>query len=118
MNKLSNLLFAILMMASLQSFGQRKVEIRFEVDGVCGMCETRIEKALLETPGVWAAEWDVESHEVFVVYKPKKVSEMDLHRAVAEVGHDTQKVKAKSDDYNALNGCCKYKDEDVVNNHK
>ncbi|NCF95569.1 MAG: ATPase [Bacteroidetes bacterium] len=118
MNKLSSLLFAVLMMASLQSFGQKKVEIRFEVDGICGMCETRIEKALLETPGVWAAEWDKASHEVFVVYKPKKVSEMELHRAVAAVGHDTKKVKAKSEIYHALNDCCKYKDEDVVKNHK
>ncbi len=39
-------------------------EATFWVDGVCGMCEKRIESALLNTPGVKFADWSRETHTV------------------------------------------------------
>jgi mercuric ion binding protein len=109
------LLFLVL--SSVSVFAQKKVELRFNTDGVCGMCEKRIESALLDIDGVWTADWTIESHETWVVYNPKKVSELDLQRAVAAVGHDTPLVKAKDEDYAKVHACCKYRDEQVVKAH-
>ncbi len=99
------------------AFAQKKIEITFQTDGVCGMCEQRIETALLEIDGVWTADWDQDTHATFVVYNPKKVKEIELHQAVAAVGHDTPKVKAKDEDYAKVHACCKYRDEEVQNSH-
>ncbi len=84
-------------------------EVTFWVNGVCGMCEKRIESALINSPGVKFADWDIETLQVKVVYNSKKLSEQKLHEIVAGVGHDTQKVRAKDEDYAKVNGCCKYR---------
>ena len=55
------------------AFGQKKVEITFQTDGVCGMCEKRIETALLNTPGVRFADWSTETHQVKVAFNSKKL---------------------------------------------
>lgn len=111
------LLLLILFGGSTTVLAQRKVEITFQTDGVCGMCEKRIETALIDTKGVWTADWDLETHATYVVYNPKKVSEMDLHHAVAAVGHDTPVVKATDEDYAKVHACCKYRDEEVTSSH-
>lgn len=85
----------------------KKKEITFEVAGACKMCKTRIEEGL-DIKGVKFAEWNVESHECKVVFDPRKISEEDVHKAIAKVGHDTKKVKAADEDYNNLHGCCHY----------
>ena len=84
-------------------------EVTFWVNGVCGMCEKRIESALINSPGVKFADWDIETLQVKVVYNSKKLSEQKLHEIVAGVGHDTQKVRAEDEDYAKVNGCCKYR---------
>jgi len=115
---MKNRFLAMLLMAlPTLALGQKKVEITFQTDGVCGMCEKRIEKALLGLDGVWTADWNQETHATFVVFNPKRVSEMDLHNTVAGVGHDTQKVKAKDEDYAKVHACCKYREEEVVSAH-
>jgi len=88
---------------------QKDVRLEFEVDGVCGMCKERIENAAL-IKGVKFAEWDKETQILQVVYRPKKVTELDIHRAVAEMGHDTPKVKATKEAYQKLPACCAYRD--------
>lgn len=57
---------------SINLFGQKKVELKFITNGVCEMCENRIEKSLLKLKGVWTVEWDVKTEETLVVYFPKK----------------------------------------------
>ena len=88
----------------------------FKVDGVCGMCEERIEKAAM-LEGVKSAEWDEDSHDFTVTYKPSKVKLIQIHEAIAGVGHDTELVKAKDEVYNNIHGCCKYRDEEVRADH-
>ena len=83
--------------------------IEFEVRGVCGMCKDRIENAA-QIKGVKFAEWNKKEQKIKVIYKTKKVTEMAIHKAIAEHGHDTQKVKAKDEVYDKLPGCCKYRD--------
>lgn len=82
---------------------------KFKVYGKCGMCETRIEKAASNLDGVQKADWNAENQMLEVQYDESKVSSMDIHKAVAKVGHDTDKVKAEKEVYNNLPECCKYK---------
>ncbi|MFP4555464.1 MAG: heavy-metal-associated domain-containing protein [Bacteroidales bacterium] len=79
----------------------------FKVYGLCGMCKTRIENAA-KVEGVHSATWSQSDQMLSVEYSPSKVSVETLHKNVAEVGHDTKKVKASDDVYNNLPACCKY----------
>lgn len=97
------------LMLGLSMFAQKKAEITFEVSGVCGMCEDRIEKSL-DISGVIMADWDRKTKDLTVVYKTNKLSETQIHQRVADAGHDTEKVKATDEVYANLHGCCKYRD--------
>jgi hypothetical protein len=88
---------------------QKRMETTFKVQGLCGMCEDRIETAL-DVKGVVLADWDVESKSLRVVYKPQVLSEEQLHALVAGVGHDTDRLRATDDVYAGLHGCCKYRE--------
>lgn len=87
---------------------EKKEEATFEVSGVCGMCEDRIESAL-DVKGIVMADWDLETKQLHVVYNPKKISEDDIHALLNEVGHDTEKSRATAEQYEGLHGCCKYR---------
>ncbi len=105
----------MLLFLANQSMAQ-KVTTTFMVDGVCGMCEERIEKAA-KIKGVKSAEWDVDSHIFTVTYDSSKVELIKIHKAIAGVGHDTELVKAKDEVYDNIHGCCKYRDEEVRADH-
>ena len=93
--------------------GQKKEKetrtIEFQVSGVCKMCKTRIENGAL-IKGVKKAEYDGEKSLLTVVYRADKITEDDIHKAVANIGHDTDKVKAPEEAYKKLPGCCAYRD--------
>jgi mercuric ion binding protein len=80
----------------------------FKVYGKCGMCKKRIEGAARKLEGVESANWDVDSKILTVKYDRASLKEMDVHEAIANVGHDTEKVKATDEAYDKLMGCCKY----------
>ncbi len=105
---MKKLFIGLLLLVSGSALAQTS-EVTFWVNGVCGMCEKRIESALINSPGVKFADWDIETLQVKVAYNSKKLSEQKLHEIVAGVGHDTQKVRAKDEDYAKVNGCCKYR---------
>jgi Cu(I)/Ag(I) efflux system membrane fusion protein len=79
------------------------------VQGKCGMCKTRIEKAAKSVTGVTSAQWNGETKALTFTYDEKKTSPDAVGKAVAKVGHDTDKYKAEDKVYNALPGCCKYR---------
>lgn len=83
----------------------------FEVDGKCSMCKDRIEKAAQKVKGVKKATWDQEAKQLSMTYHEDKAKVMDVHRRIAAAGHDTGKVQAKDEDYQALPMCCKYREE-------
>lgn len=104
------MLFVLLCSGVAAQEKQPKVVTKeFEVSGVCGMCEKRIEKAAL-MKGVKFADWNKQTQMLKVIYKTQKIEELDIHKAVAKVGHDTQKVKADDVVYNSLPACCAYRD--------
>lgn len=91
--------------------------VEFKVFGNCGMCKSRIEKAL-NVDGVESAKWDEETKMATVAYNSEKISDDKLHHLVAEVGHDTEKVKAKDETYSKLHGCCKYERSETKTDDK
>lgn len=82
---------------------------QFKVEGVCSMCKKRIENGAL-IKGVKKAEWNTETGLITVTYDPEKISLLDIHKAIAEIGHSTDKVKAESSAYDKLPACCQYSD--------
>ncbi|MEX2592014.1 MAG: heavy-metal-associated domain-containing protein [Anditalea sp.] len=80
----------------------------FYVDGKCGMCKNRIENAVKDLKGIEAVNWDVETKALTVKYNASKVKEAEIHQKIADVGHDTEKLKASDEAYSSLPGCCKY----------
>lgn len=83
----------------------------FHVNGACGMCKNRIEEAALSVKGVNAAEWNQESKMINVSFNTE-IDVMDIHKAIAKVGHDTKMVKADNEVYNALPECCLYRESE------
>ena len=102
------LLLAALMLAAVSTQAQ-KAEKTFGVAGVCGMCEDRIEAAF-DQKGIVAADYDLETKQLHVIYKTKKWNEESLHKLATVIGHDTEKYKATDGAYANIHGCCKYRD--------
>lgn len=101
------------------TFAQNKnARATMEVDGVCLMCKSRIEKACLKTKGVKSAVWDVKSHELSLIYDERKTNLETIQASVLEVGHDTKDAKATDEAYASVHHCCKYREESVQDDHK
>ena len=108
MKILALILFALFMSANVQA--QKKADITFSVSAACEMCEKRIESAY-DVKGIVSADYDLKTKKLHVVYKTKVFTDvLDVHRIAANVGHDTEMVKATDEVYNNLHGCCKYRD--------
>lgn len=87
----------------------RKLETaEFMVYGNCGMCKDRIERAARSIKGVVVAQWDEETQNLKIKYQPGMVQLQDVHQTIANVGHDTDQVKASDKIYEELHHCCKY----------
>lgn len=111
------LIFTILV--STLAFAQNKnAKASMEVDGICGMCKERIEKAAIRTKGVKSAVWNVDTHELKLIYDERKTDLTKISKKLASVGHDTKMIKATEEQYQSVHPCCRYRDEDVKNDHK
>ena len=113
----TNLLLVVMILFFSISFSQTKSQMIF-VDGVCGMCEKRIESNCLATKGIKMADWNKENRMLKVIFNEKKISLDEIHKKVASIGHDTKLETATDEAYNKLDMCCKYRDEEVVKNHQ
>lgn len=90
---------------------QNNEHTMFTVHGSCGMCKERIETAAKRVPGVRTADWDQEKQMIHLQFDPSKTSADAVAKAIAKVGHDTDKYKADKAVYDTLPGCCKYRDK-------
>ena len=90
----------------------------FGVRGNCGMCKKTIESSVTNLTGVRSADWDKERKQIVVSYDPTKVTLDEIHQAIANVGYDTEKVKANKTAYNNLAGCCQYDRKQKMNQKK
>lgn len=103
------LLAVIPFFSQAQSQKKSIANSEFTVQGVCEMCKARIEEAAL-VHGVKMAEWDKSTGIIKVVYREDRITEQEIHDAIAAVGHATSKVPADSTAYSKLPVCCSYKD--------
>lgn len=115
---MKKLIIVFILLIGTTTFAQNKNErVSLEVDGVCIMCKSRIEKASLKTKGVKSAVWDVTTHELNLIFDARKTNLDSIRKKITAVGHDTEKLKATDEAYNTLHPCCKYRDDDVVDDH-
>lgn len=106
------ILFLLASIVSVPSFAQKNVqEDSIKVSGNCKMCKDRIEGAL-DKPGIKHANWDVEKKVLFVAYRNDKISNEEIQKLVAAVGHDTENVQAADSVYSKLAFCCLFRDHD------
>lgn len=96
--------FALLISTAL--FAQTTKET-IKVNGECGMCKKKIEKAA-KASGATVASWSPETKVLQVSYSTKKTSSDKIQKAIAAVGYDTEKYTATEEAYNNLDECCKY----------
>lgn len=83
--------------------------IQFWVAGTCGLCEETIEKSL-DIKGIVAADYNLDTQILTVTYKPKKVTEDQIHKILNEVGYDTEKSTCTEEQYLRTHGCCRYRE--------
>ncbi|WP_394343583.1 heavy-metal-associated domain-containing protein [Arenibacter aquaticus] len=106
---------ASILLVSVQLNAQDKnKKVSFEVKGNCGMCKARIEKAALKVKGVKYVNWDIPSKKITLILDENKCSPMDVRKAIALKGHDTDSTKADIKTYNNLPACCKYRDPNSI----
>lgn len=116
---MKNLIIALFMFIGVASFAQNKnARASMEVDGVCLMCKERIEKACIKTKGVKSAVWNVETHELKLIYDERKTNLETITQNILAVGHDTKDLKATDEAYNSVHDCCRYRDEAILEDHK
>ena len=112
----SNLFFVIVCLFSINSYTQTK-SVTIVVDGVCMMCENRIEKQAIDIKGIKLADWNLENRTLKLVYNEKHISINEIHKFLASIGHDTKKETASDEAYALLDPCCKYRDLQVIRDH-
>ena len=115
---MKKVLVLLIVLIGTTTFAQNKnARASLEVDGVCMMCKTRIEKASLNTKGVKSAIWDVKTHELKLIFDERKTNLDSIQSNVVAAGHDTKMLKATDENYAKVHPCCKYRDTEVIDEH-
>jgi periplasmic mercuric ion binding protein len=116
MKTIKTLIIVLLSFATTSLFSQSTIKSTSEktdnikVYGKCGMCKSRIQKAL-KIDGISNANWNTETKILSVTYSPAKISNDEIQKKIAGIGHDTEKYKATDQAYDNLPGCCHYERE-------
>lgn len=106
MNPFKMLMMAALTILSVSVNAQIKTDT-VKVYGECGMCKSRIQKTL-KIDGIANAVWNTETKMLVVEYDASKITNDDIQKKIAAVGHDTEKYSADDKVYEKLPGCCHY----------
>ncbi len=126
MKKYIIMLSIVLIGFSIQSQEVEKnknAKVSFKVDGICGMCKTRIQTAALKTKGVKFAIWDVNTHQLSVIVDERKTAISTIKKNILKAGHDVveadlNKLKATDEAYQTVHPCCRYRDSEVILDHQ
>tara|TARA_R110001592_G_scaffold307299_2_gene580752 strand:+ start:274820 stop:275158 length:339 start_codon:yes stop_codon:yes gene_type:complete len=99
---------AALILSATQLKSQEKVKTdSLYVEGVCEMCQQRIQKHAYGK-GVKFAEWNLTNSYLTVAYNTEKTTMDDISKRVAKAGHTTSKHPHDKKGYENLPNCCKY----------
>jgi membrane fusion protein, copper/silver efflux system len=96
-------------MTSSHRMSGSTVQQQLKVAGTCDMCKERIETAAKSVDGVKNAEWSSEKQLLNLTFDGSKTSVETIAKAIAAVGHDTEKFKATDSIYKQLPECCYYR---------
>lgn len=107
------LFLGVVLMALTATAQDKNKKLNFEVNGKCGMCKARIEKACLNVKGVKYASWDIPTHELSLIIDERKTNSMEIKSAIAAVGHDSKELKATEEAYAKIHPCCKYREDNT-----
>ena len=102
------MLLFVALSSQAQEVKNKNAKYDTEVNGNCEQCKKRIEKAAYSVKGVKSAEWHIDDHMLHLLINEEKCSLLDVKKAVAKVGHDTDEVKSTDEDYERLHSCCLY----------
>ena len=102
----SGILFLSLFLFSTISAQTKTFKAR--VEGNCGMCKERIEKAVKSDSNVKSAVWNMDSKVLKVTFNASKTNKKEILKNVASVGHDNIMYRASDTVYDALESCCQY----------
>jgi len=110
---MKNVLFGMMLLfvaisTQAQESKNKNAKYTIDVNGNCDLCKKRIEKAAFSVVGVKSAVWDVETHLLTLILNEEKTTVLDVKKAIANVGHDTDEAKAINEVYEKLHGCCQY----------
>ena len=81
----------------------------FGVSGSCEMCKERIETAAKSVIGVVSVDWKTSDKMLHLQFDASKTNTDAVQKAIAKVGHDTEKFKASDAVYKELAECCLYR---------
>jgi len=84
-------------------------KLTIKVDGSCDMCKERIESAAKSVKGVTLALWNSSDDTLQLRFDQAKTNADAIQKAIAAVGHDTEKFKASDEVYKKLPECCLYR---------
>ncbi len=113
-------LMATVVMVAM-SFGTLSAKpAEITVNGKCGMCKNRIEKAAKGVKGVKTATWDKETKVLTIDYNEKLTDVKTIEKAIASVGYDAGEEKANVEARKKLPACCTSEGETkgCANHHK
>jgi mercuric ion binding protein len=102
------MLLFVTLSTQAQDKKNKNAKYDIEVGGNCDMCKKRIEKAAFSVKGVKSADYHLDDNTLHLIINEEKCSILDIKKAIASVGHDTDEVKAAYKDYESLHGCCHY----------
>jgi len=83
-------------------------EAQLKVFGNCGMCKTRIEKAVA-IKEVKYTKWNKSTKMLRIAFRTPGMTLDSLEQRIAAAGHDTEKYKAPDEVYASLPSCCLYR---------
>lgn len=107
--KLLIMAIGIFSLVGLQQLIAQEVKTeKFKVYGSCDLCKARIEKAAISVAGVNKATWSMDTKIMNVSFDQTKTNTDAIQKAIAAVGHDTEKYRADDKTYEALPACCHY----------
>jgi len=105
---LGMMLLFVTLSTQAQDKKNKNAKYDIEVGGNCDLCKKRIEKAAFSVKGVKSADYNLDDNVLHIIINEEKCSILDIKKAIAKVGHDTDDVKATDEDYENLHGCCHY----------
>lgn len=97
------LLSSVVMTAQIKNSKTTTVKIY----GNCGMCKKTIEKAG-NLKNISSVNWNKDTKLAVLTYDASKINPSKILAKIALAGYDSDKIKAKKEDYENLPECCQY----------